>query len=86
MTREHGLRRRLLRFELLSVDPATDFEAAARIYRRCRRQGVTQCGLIDCMVAAVARRTGSQLLAHDVDLQRVAGVVGITMDESPGHT
>lgn len=33
------------------------------------------------MIAAVALRRGASLLAHDVDLDRVAGVMGITMDE-----
>jgi len=45
--RENDLRRLLLRFELAAVDPTADFEAAARIYRRCRRTGVTPRGLID---------------------------------------
>jgi predicted nucleic acid-binding protein len=34
------------------------------------------------MIAAVARRRGATLLAFDVDLDRVAGVVGIGMDEA----
>lgn len=83
--RENDLRRLLLRFELQAVDPAADFEAAAHIYRRCRRVGVTPRGLIDCVIAAVAWRSGATLLAQDIDLQRVAGVVGIAMDTSSGH-
>lgn len=43
---------------------------------------VTPRGLLDCMIAAVAWRCGATLLAQDVDLQRVADVVGIAMDES----
>lgn len=82
--RENDLRRLLLRFKLQPVDPAADFEAAARIYRRCRRVGVTPRGLVDCMIAAVAWRSGATLLAQAVDLQRVADVVGITMDPSSG--
>lgn len=78
--RERDLRRLLLRFELHAVDPTADFEAAARIYRRCRRAGVTPRGPIDCLIAAVARRSGATLLAQDADLQRVADVVGIAMD------
>ena len=35
--READLRRLLLRFHLYQFDAATDFEGAARIYRRCRR-------------------------------------------------
>ena len=84
--RENDLRRLLLRFELVAVDPTTDFEAAARIYRRCRRAGVTPRGLIDCLIAAVAWRRGATLLAADVDLHRVAEVIGVAIDVSPGSS
>ena len=78
--READLRRLLLRFSFIRFDPAADFDAAAWIYRRCRVQGITPRGMVDCMIAAVALRSGASLLAHDADLDRVAGVVGITMD------
>ncbi|MHB1510920.1 MAG: type II toxin-antitoxin system VapC family toxin [Acidimicrobiales bacterium] len=78
--REEDLRRLLLRFPLLPFDAAADFEAAARIYRLCRRVGVTPRGLIDCMIASVARRNHAMLLAHDADLTRVGKVVGIAID------
>ncbi|MEA2900662.1 MAG: hypothetical protein QOH36_549 [Actinomycetota bacterium] len=80
--READLRRLLLRFTLLRFDVAADFDAAARIYRTCRRAGVTPRGLIDCMIASVALRHGAVLLAHDADLTRVAKVVGIEMDDA----
>lgn len=78
--REHDLRRLLQRFHLHSVDPAPDFEAAARIYRQCRQNGVTPRGLVDCLIAAVAWRNSATLLAYDIDLYRIAGIVGIGMD------
>ena len=78
--REFDLRRLLLRFTLLRFDAATDFDAAARIYRRCRGVGIAPRGMVDCMVAAVAWRHGASLLAHDVDLQRVGQVIGIKLD------
>jgi len=78
--RADDLRRLLLRCELHRVDPASDFDAAVRIYRRCRGVGITPRGLIDCMIAAVAWRRGAALLAQDVDLLRVADVVGIALD------
>ena len=78
--RERDLRRLLQRFHLHPVDPAPDFEAAARIYRQCRQKGVTPRGLIDCLIAAVAWRNGATLLAQDIDLLRVADIVGISMD------
>lgn len=80
--REQSLRRLLLRFDLLAFDPAADFEAAARIYRRCRREGVTPRGMVDCLIASVARRHEATLLAHDLDLSRVAKVVGIEVDQA----
>jgi predicted nucleic acid-binding protein len=81
--REVALRRLLLRFHLLRFDAAADFDAAARIYRRCRRAGVTPRGMIDCMIAAVAWRTGATVLAFDADLGRVAEVIGVTLDGAP---
>lgn len=74
------LRRLLFRFHWLPFDASTDFDAAMRIYRRCRRAGVTPRRFVDCMIAAVAWRTGATLLAQDQDLHRVAGVMGIKMD------
>lgn len=80
--REEDLQRLLLRFELLAFDPITDFAAAVTIYRRCRSTGVTPRGLIDCMIAAVGWRRKATLLSYDVDLDRVAGVIGLELDEA----
>lgn len=80
--RESDLRRLLLRFELLNFDAAADFDGAVRIYRRCRAAGVTPRGMVDCMIASVAWRRGARLLAHDADMDRVAGVIGIELDEA----
>ena len=84
--READLRRLLLRFHLLRFDPVADFEAAARIYRACRRAGVTPRGMVDCMIASVARRHRATVLARDADLSRVADVVGIHLDEASRPT
>ncbi|GAC1479159.1 MAG: type II toxin-antitoxin system toxin ribonuclease VapC11 [Acidimicrobiales bacterium] len=80
--READLRRLLLRFALLAVDAAVDFDGAARIYRRCRAAGITPRGMIDCLIASVAHRHGATLLANDADLSRVARVIGITLDDA----
>ena len=83
---EAELRRLLSRFELLTFLATADFESAARIYRRCRAAGITPRGMIDCMISAVAWRHGATLLAADIDLTRVAGVIGIDIDPaSSGH-
>lgn len=78
--RERDLRRLMERFALMRFDAAIDFDAATRIYRMCRRAGVTPRGMVDCMIAAVALRHGATLLATDTDLDRVANVMGIPMD------
>lgn len=83
--REIDLRRLLLRFHLCHFDATADFDGAARIYRRCRQVGITPRGLIDCMIAAVARREQAALLACDADLLRVARVAGIELDGPPGR-
>ena len=80
--RELDLRRLLLRFRLLRFDAAADFDAASRIYRRCRAVGFTPRGVVDCMIAAVAWRNGAALLAQDVDLQRLGLVIGIELDRA----
>jgi predicted nucleic acid-binding protein len=78
--RQTDLRRLLQRFHLCQFDAATDFDGAARIYRRCRQAGITPRGLVDCMIAAVAHRHGAALLACDSDLEHVARIIGIEMD------
>lgn len=80
--RESDLRLLLLRFPLLQFDTVADFDAAARIYRRCRGAGVTPRGMLDCMIAAVALRTGATLLSHDADMDRLARVAGIVLDNA----
>lgn len=80
--READLRRLLLRFRLLRFDPVADFDGATSIYRRCRQRGVTPRGLIDCMIASVANRHMATLLVADVDLRRVADVIGLSLDEA----
>lgn len=78
--RSHAdLRRLLTSFRWLPTDPVADFEGAAKIYRSCRDAGITPRGLIDCMVANIAIRTGSQLLAADGDFAAMATVVPLQL-------
>jgi len=79
VTRERDLRRLMASFRLLRFDATVDFEAATMIYRRCREAGVTPRGMVDCMIAAVAWRTGASLLSVDADLDRVGEVIGLTV-------
>lgn len=78
--REEDLRRLLLSFGFAPFDAVTDFDAAARTYRRCRQAGVTPRGMVEYMIAAVAYRRGAALLSWDVDMDRIAQVIGVELD------
>lgn len=84
--RENQLRRLLLRFELLPFDAVADFDAATRIYRQCRQSWITPRGLLDCMISAVASRLDAPILSHDVDLDRLANVIGLELDDASRRT
>lgn len=78
-TGREQVRRLLSSVEWLSVDSRSDFEAAAKIYSDCRVAGITPRGLIDCLIAAVALRTGSSILSSDRDFEAMAGVLPLTL-------
>jgi predicted nucleic acid-binding protein len=80
--RERDLRRLMTRFELLPFRPTSHFDGAVKIYRTCRQRGVTPRGLLDCLIAAVAQGEGAVVLAHDVDLARIADVMDLALDEA----
>ena len=56
---------------LTAVEPMDD-ETAAAIYRACRRAGETVRRVQDCLIAAVAIRTGAELLHRDADFDVIA--------------
>lgn len=63
-----------------SVSTTTeDFEAAAAIYRACRRRGLTPRGTVDCLIAAIARRGGYAVLSADRDFGSVAAVARVDL-------
>ena len=59
------------RATLLTTEPE-DFEEAARLYRTCRRNGVTIRNMSDCLIAATAIRHGLPILHNDRDLALLA--------------
>ena len=66
-----SLRRLLARAAVIRTR-ATDYDDAAALYRRCRRQGETVRKLIDCLIAAAAIRAGAPVLHNDVDFEVLA--------------
>ncbi len=65
------LRRLLDRAETIETLPP-DYDAAASIYRSCRRHGETPRSLIDCLIAAIAFRAGAGVLHADRDFNVIA--------------
>lgn len=74
------LERLLTSFGWLNFDPVVDFDGAAALYRACRAEGITPPGLVDCMIATVAVRTGSSVLAVDGDFEQISTVVPLRLD------
>ena len=66
-----SLRRLLARAAVIRTR-ATDYDDAAALYRRCRRQGETVRKLVDCLIAASAIRAGVPILHSDVDFEVLA--------------
>lgn len=65
------LRGLLARATMLRTGPA-EYELAASMYRACRSQGETVRKLIDCLIGAVAIRTGVEVLHADIDFSALA--------------
>ena len=65
------LRRLMARSVTISTRSA-DYEDAATLYRRCRRQGETVRKLLDCLVAATAIRAAVPILHFDSDFDVLA--------------
>lgn len=66
------LREQLLGFKVLSLGGLGGFEAAAQIYRDCRRGGLTLRKLSDCLIAAPTIAASAELLHADADFDRIA--------------
>lgn len=73
------LRRLLLGCEHLPVTSG-DYESASAIWRTCRRGGDTPRSLLDCLIAAVAMRTGAAVLHSDRDYDAIARHVHLAVD------
>jgi predicted nucleic acid-binding protein len=66
------LRRLLDRCHFVPLEEPSDLEAAAALYRTCRRAGTTIRRLPDCLIAVVAIRADAQLLHQDADFDPIA--------------
>lgn len=66
------LTRLLGRCRLLPAQEPSDHEAAATLYRACRREGITIRRPPDLLIAIIAIRTDTPLLHLDADFDAIA--------------
>ncbi len=79
VTRLRGLLGRCTFHPTIGLD---DFEAAADLYRTCRRRGETVRALNDCLIGAVAVRIGTPILHADRDFGALARCTHVRLYES----
>ncbi len=73
--REHAqVRQSLLTFDILSLKGAESYLAAAELYRKCRKKGLTVRNTIDLLVAQLALEHKAHLVHQDRDFQAIANV------------
>lgn len=62
---------------------SSDYVTAASIHRSCRAHGETVPRPVDCLIAAVAMRTGLPLLHQDADFDTIARHSSLRIHQSP---
>ena len=78
--RGEELRALLLRGPIVAVEGLQDWEDAAQLYRSARSKGLTVRSSIDCLLAAVALRTSTPVLALDRDFEVLAQVSDLVLE------
>lgn len=63
----------------IRVDPLLDYHDAAATYRTTRRNGRIVRKLLDCLIAAVAIRSGATLVHKDADFDAIADCYPLTV-------
>ncbi len=74
-----SLRRLLARAAIIPTLP-TDYDDAAALYRRCRREGETVRKLIDCLISSIAIRAGIPILHNDSDFNAISRHTELQID------
>lgn len=60
-------------------DEKESYAAAAQIYLKCRKKGITIYSTIDCLIAQTAIENNLFLLHNDSDFDRMHKVIGLKM-------
>jgi predicted nucleic acid-binding protein len=67
------------RCSMLPTRPLFDYEIAAELYTRCRRDGFHPANTNDLLIASVAIGKKVPLLAADTDFERIAAVSSLRL-------
>jgi predicted nucleic acid-binding protein len=67
----------LLKLHILHAEPIKTYIHAADIYRTCRSKGFTVRKTNDCLIAALAIESNSQLLHKDKDFVAISQCTGL---------
>ena len=71
------VRASLMTFQLLSLNGAESYIAAAELYRKCRKKGLTIRSSVDLLIAQIAFENRMALLHNDPDFDALAQVCDI---------
>jgi predicted nucleic acid-binding protein len=69
----------LLTFPILSLNGAESYIAAAELYRKCRKKGLTIRSTVDLLIAQIALEHHTALLHNDRDFDALAQVCDLKM-------
>ena len=73
----------LLTFPILSLKSPESNIAAAELYRKCRKKGLTIRSTVDLLIAQIALEHGASLLHNDRDFEALAQVCDIRIYGNP---
>lgn len=79
------IRERLVAFPVLPLRGLAGFEAAASVYRTCRRAGESIRKLTDCLVAVPAIEADATVLAADRDFEVLARHTPLRLEPVVAH-
>ncbi len=75
---EYGITKNyLLEFPIIKPKGIETYVAAAEIYRKCRKKGMTVRKTIDCIIAAIVKENDLALLHNDNDFEIIRNCVGL---------
>ena len=67
----------LLTFPILSLKSPDSYIAAADLFRKCRKRGLTIRSTVDLLISQIALEYGATLLHNDRDFEAIAQVCDI---------